>query len=355
MPHTTRLSDVWRLESAAGSQWEHIRAAVLNTLNTHVALEQAIKDKQGNDASVVVFGSLARFEANDASDVDWTYLVDGEADVAHQESSFVLARAIKSLDRKEPGREGTFGSLTFSHDLVHFIGGQDDTNANLTRRILLLLESKPLGDRLVYDRVVRAVLKRYLTSDDGWKAGRSPSRVPRFLQNDIARYWRTVTVDFAYKQWTRENKGWALRSAKLRMSRKLMYAAGLAYAFSLSEQLWGDIPAKTDPVLVQSAIDRLWTLTSDAPLNILARAFLQMKSHEDGKKAFDAYDAFLGILSDKAKRDELEFLEPSAADTSHVYQSVRGIGKEFEAALGSLFFDDATTPFPYLTRIYGVF
>jgi hypothetical protein len=31
-----------------------------------------------------------------------------------------------------------------SHDIVHEIGGEDDTNSNTTRRVLLLLESNPL-------------------------------------------------------------------------------------------------------------------------------------------------------------------------------------------------------------------
>ena len=51
-----------------------------------------------------------------------------------------------------------FGGLAFSHDIVHCIGGQDDTNRNLTLRMLLLLESVSIGDDIVRQRVVRAVL-----------------------------------------------------------------------------------------------------------------------------------------------------------------------------------------------------
>jgi hypothetical protein len=52
---------------------------------------------------------------------------------------------LENLSAKEVGREGLFGSMAFSHDLVHQIGGEDDTNRNTTRRILLLLESKVIG------------------------------------------------------------------------------------------------------------------------------------------------------------------------------------------------------------------
>ncbi len=81
--------------------------------------------------------------------------------------------------------------------------------------------------------MIRGVINRYLEEDnhlltrDGKRY-----RVPRFLLNDIVQFWRTMAVDFASKQRDRAGKGWGLRNAKLRMSRKLIFASGLLVCFS---------------------------------------------------------------------------------------------------------------------------
>jgi len=91
------------------------------------------------DASVVVFGSLARDEFTDESDLDWTLLVDGQANSDHLRTAQAIRKKLAVAGFEEPGRTGVFGNTTFSHGLIHLIGGEDDTNRNTTQRILLLL------------------------------------------------------------------------------------------------------------------------------------------------------------------------------------------------------------------------
>src|SRR4051812_32366173 len=70
-----------------------------------------------------------------------------------------------------PGSSGIFGIMVGSHSLVHEIGGEDDTNSNTTRRILLLLESLAVGDPAAHTRVRQQILNRYLRDDRGLRYG----------------------------------------------------------------------------------------------------------------------------------------------------------------------------------------
>lgn len=173
-------SSIEKLAEATSSSWPNIRKTRELAASKREELKQALSGKGSRDTSIVVFGSLAREEFTEGSDVDWTLLVDGIADPVHLDISLAISRTLSHLGCKGPGREGTFGNLTFSHDVIHLIGGPDDSNANTTRRILLLLESEPLGEREAYDRVLTNILNRYLDDRGIWHSS-SAYRVPRFL------------------------------------------------------------------------------------------------------------------------------------------------------------------------------
>lgn len=307
-----------------------------------------------SDTTLVVFGSLARHEFTDGSDVDWTLLVDGPADPYHQTAAQRITGRMREMQLPPPAAGGPFGSVTFSQDLIHNIGGDDDTNRNTTQRLLLLLESAPIGNAGAYERVIANVLARYV-EEDIVSPGDTPNRVPRFLQNDISRYWRTVAVDFAHKRRARGAAGWALRNAKLRMSRKLMYAAGLLSCFSCDAALrpaagrqpWHD---------AQQVVEHLATMVRSTPLDIVASVVLSYFGELSGAagRLFGAYDEFLGMLHDPEIRSHLKRLPPSQADTDPVYLRARELGTRFQDALTEIFFH-ADTPLRGLTTRYGVF
>lgn len=346
-------SKVAELQERLGVEWTHINAArnrardVLERLQTHLLVLLP------RDTVCVVYGSLARLEFTESSDIDWTLLVDGSASADHWDVAGRIESRIKELGLSPPAPGGAFGHLTLSHDLIHKIGGDDDTNRNTTQRLLLLLESVPVGRPDAYERVVRQVLTRYI-DEDLVSAGDTPYRVPRFLQNDVVRYWRTMAVDFAHKRRTRA-VGWALRTAKLRMSRKLMYASGLLSCFSCelvpASQRVPSAHANTNHV-----VDHLSGLVRSTPLDIVAGVMLHYFGEISGPAArlFGAYDEFLGLLSDGERRTHLKGLSAGDADQDPVYESVRDLGARFQDALTEIFFT-CDTPVRDLTRRYGVF
>ncbi len=356
------LHSVFALESRCGSNWKSIRAAAKATEDTVQRLNGSLDSSfDSEDYSIVVFGSLARHEFTPHSDLDWTLLIDGVASDNHWDVARRVREAVKEVVKKEPGREGTFGSLAFAHELLHQIGGPDDTNRNTTRRILLLLESRAFGRKDAYERVVRGILRRYLAEDDAFRNWRSEFPVPRFLLNDFARFWWTMTVDFAYKRRTRHGSGAVLRNIKLRMSRKLIYAAGLLACFplALAKSQADDLKQKDcrshGDCSVDARVDYFKELLSKAPLEILAGHLLKHKHLKQvACQVFTAYDRFLEILSDESRRKRLEEMEASQREGDELYKDVRDNTRTFRDCLIRIFFDKRSG-LEELTKLYGVF
>ncbi|MCL5743130.1 MAG: nucleotidyltransferase domain-containing protein [Acidobacteria bacterium] len=350
-------SNLTQLEKRLGADWRHITAARSRAQEKRNELRGALRRIDSEDTSVVVFGSLARDEFTSGSDIDWTLLVDGSADPKHLELARKVEQIVNKAASKKPGREGTFGTLSFSHELVHRIGGEDDTNRNTTRRILLLLESDVVGRPDAYERVVANVLRRYVLEDRGFVQRAGPYHVPRFLLNDFARYWWTMAVDFAYKQRARFGEGAAIRNMKLRMSRKLIYVSGLLTCFGC-ELGFGSRPLEAacpEPGAAPECIDCLRQKLGQTPLEILAGALLHFDHLDDtARRILNAYDGFLGILADADKRHRLETVESEQYESDEVFQEARRLSHDYRDGLLELFFDQTSGLFN-LTKNYGVF
>jgi predicted nucleotidyltransferase len=354
-----RENAVQLLSERLGIQWRAVADAASASAARMSTLESHLGEFTTEDTSIVVFGSLARDELTSGSDLDWVLLVDGIADPEHLGASLDIEARLNEQEVKGPGAEATFGGLAFSHDLINYIGGGDDTNANLTRRMLLMLESASIGRNDAYKRVINNILGRYIREDYGWMHTWNPRNVPRFLQNDMARYWRTLAVDFAYKRRQRAGRGWALRTAKLRLSRKLTYASGLLMCFdcAINPPVLINSPKADQESAVFAIVDHLSKLVAMTPLTLFANLFLRYQKLEPAaRKLFGAYDDFLRLLDDDDQRNRLDNLGQSEIATDPVYQRVREIGHEFQVALDAVFLDQEGCPELYeLTKTYGVF
>src|SRR5215216_5248080 len=285
----------------------------------------------GPAASVVLFGSWGRGELTRGSDDDWAILVDDSARADAAPGPAEVAAALEG--GRGPGRSGVFGGRILCDDLLSRIGLENDSNANLTRRMLLMLESQPVAGDDVHRRCWERVLDGYLSDAD------RPYRPPRFFLNDLIRYWRTICVDFVGKEREGGEK-WGIRNAKLRTSRKVLFAAGLVPLLQTHRFARDDRRAYLAAQLAALATDRL------------AAAFLDCGARDAGVRALSAYDRWLGVLDDEERRGELESLTKETAHESAVFRDVRRHATELHRGLLVLLFD---TPLLPHVREHGIF
>lgn len=153
-----------RLRERVGVPFEHLAVAATHTAAALQAKAVALGAHElSADMSIVVFGSWARDELTQGSDDDWAVLVARDfgpydPDVVQAMS---LAQSHLGETGKKPGSQAVFGVPFGIDGLVEHIGLDADTNRNLTRRMLLLLESRELRGT-VHTRCWSDALERYL-------------------------------------------------------------------------------------------------------------------------------------------------------------------------------------------------
>ena len=353
-----RFQSFLALAENRNRQWSALAKARASAQKVRQLILEAIDGAERpvpTDAEVILFGSLARGEWTTGSDIDWSLLIDGQAD-PHHHSAALRVRAILEETMFEgkpliaPGSSGTFGQVIFSHDLVHAVGGESDSNQNTTRRILLLLESIPLRQATgAYRRTIRSVLLRYVLDDVRTAADApNPPSVPRFLLNDIVRFWRTMCVDFGSKYWQQSGKKWAIRNIKLRISRKLLFVSGLLLVFRCYRG--GGIELER----AESNIDLLVEDAERPPVEIVARELVSVGLDEEAAKLFDIYDDFIAQLDDNDQRKALDRVTPAEAYSDPTFQKFRKMSQSFQNILTSVFFEK-DTELRKFTLKYGVF
>jgi hypothetical protein len=286
-------------------------------------------------AAVVLMGSWGRHELTGGSDDDYVVLVRGVPGAAPRPSPEQVAARFERdpAGFEQPGRTGVFAGVVHSTDLLR-VGLDDDTNSNLTRRMLLVLESVAVCNPAVLAGVRLDIVQDYLS--DALK----DRRPPRFLLNDLVRYWRTIGVDFVAKGRERDGRGWGLRNAKLRTSRKLLFASGLLPVLRCHEQG------------AEAIAPFLAAQFGMPPTDRVADAFLRYELLEEGAATLAAYDAFLCLLDDEQARAELRAIPSRTdADASPRFREATELGAAIERGLLALLFGPGLGP---VTQRYAI-
>ena len=277
------------------------------------------------DRVVLVCGSYARREASESSDMDFFIL---SSDTNGNSSLLDEVRCvIKEAVPNEPSENGAFGGGVNRGELLENIGGGDDTNQNMTRRILFLLEGEWLYNPEGLRDFRREILERYIRED------MSDHQLALFLLNDVIRYYRTVAVEYEFK--IAKGKAWGIRNVKLVFSRKLLYASGLFSVAMTADRTREDKIRILEDLFELPVMERM--------IAICGRSRMEA--------VLDGYNLFLEKLEDPDTRERLINLGTSERNDPP-FRDLKNEGHLFTRELLKLFEStfDSTHPIHWAVR-----
>lgn len=190
---------------------------------------------------IYVTGSYGRHEASEFSDCDLFFIYDEAKGVSIPRLNKVLIdsdiiKACREMGFPEFSDDGEYLEIHSLQEIKRELGGRHDDYKNyFTARLLLLLESKPLYNSKLYNRIVSDVIDAYYRDyhnhEDDFR--------PIFVVNDIIRFWRTLCLNYEHKRnrepnhqddelaaMPRRNKS-HLKNLKLKFSRLLTCFSGV--------------------------------------------------------------------------------------------------------------------------------
>jgi hypothetical protein len=242
----------------------------------------------------------------------------------------------------KPGSTEIFGRMVAATDLVEIIGLEQDTNRSQTHRILFLEESVSLFDEERHAHLMRSMLMRYVQAKPP-----GDKSIPRFLLNDLARYWHTLTIDYQAK--TSQHAPYSVRYFKLLLARKFTYLSSVLPLLALG--------LGSEPVLSQDELaDRLTSSFLRPPiLRFLdsCRAIQESGGDVGGhaSAALAAVESFNGLLAGSDWRKEIELEATASPRSGPRYDQGRTLAKQLQEAFVGILFSPELAP---LTQRYLV-
>lgn len=284
--------------------------------------------KENKKLCIYVTGSYARLEGSRFSDLDlfFIYQNDNANDkFSKLEKTLIdaqLIKIIRKLEFPDFSGDGEYLNIHEIYQILEHLGGPlDDYRNYFTARMLLLLESKPLSNKVAYLEIIEKILNVYYTDFHDHEHNFKPA----FLVNDIIRFWRTLCLNYEHKRHREGSPERKIKShiknMKLKFSRKLT-----CYSFLLQ------VLSKSNSVLNQNQLVKIVEMS---PLERL----LNLKEEHDIlaptiDRATELYSTFLertniptsdlmDWMSKKTNRDDI-FAEARRFD-DQLFQIIKKI------------------------------
>lgn len=267
----------------------------------------------GGDQAIIigVNGSYARREVTQGSDIDLFFLYDAadKREVIAKQDAY--RELLRSIGFKMPATDGVFSEPLSVSVLSEMIGGMDDSNMQITRRMLLLLEGEWVYNKDSFDNARERLLKQYVPDN------LRKEQICLFLLNDVIRYWRTICVDFEYKVQN-DGKPRAIRLIKLRFSRMMLFLAGVLAIGETHRLHQSEKITKLSELFAIPAYERVSNIIGD-----------------QAQPALELYAEFLSALDDEYIRKTLSQPSP-AGEQSDEYNVLRDKAHRFRGHLVEL-------------------
>lgn len=304
-------------------------------------------------ACVYATGSFGRFEAGNRSDLDLFIVVQTQTETKDEESILVssldgldeiklkyfLISAVENMGIAKFDGGGKYLKVHSIKDFTDNLGSpEDDSKNTFTGRLLMLLESKPLLGKQIYEIALNEVIISYFKDYEDNK----DTFVPAFLFNDILRMWRTFCVNYEFYR-TKGSAKSKVKLFKLKYSRMLTCYSAIAYILSLFAQKGTVTPNDVRSMVSVTPTERLdlvgsdtfWTYgTVNPQLSEACRGILKLYSeflelvHQDEDKVAEEFVGNQKLWREKSHEfarkmaEMLEIIEGESGQHPELYRFV---------------------------------